>query len=112
MDPGILYALIGGLWEPVWVWFLDRSSKEEGNRRILCLALFLVTSVASVFFVGMAMKTMNIGVAYAVWTAVGSVFTMVLSRFTLGEGFSARKVLAVFLILTGIVGLQLTGGIA
>lgn len=110
MDSGLLFALIGGLWEPVWVWFLDRSSKEAGNRRILCLALFLVTSVVSVYFVGLAMQSMNIGVAYAVWTAVGSITTMLLSRFALGESFNVRKVVAVVLIMTGIIGLHFCGG--
>jgi len=110
LDIGLLYAAFGGLWEPVWVWFLNRSSLEKGSRKYAYLALFLVTSVISVFFVGKAMETMNVGVAYAIWTAVGSVTTLLISRFVLKERFNLVKVVAVFLILTGIVGLEMFGG--
>lgn len=110
MDLGLAYAVFGGLWEPVWVWFLNRSSTAEGNRKILYLALFFVTSVISVFFVGKAMQTMNVGVSYAIWTAVGSVTTLLISRFVLKERFNLMKIAAVFLILTGIIGLEIFGG--
>lgn len=112
MDPVLGYAVIGGLFEPVWVYFLARSGREEGNRRILMLALFLVTSIVSVYWVGLSMRYVNIGVAYAVWTAVGAVATLAVGRFAFGEDVGRRKVLAAALIIAGIAGLRMFGGIA
>lgn len=99
MDLGLLYAVIGGLFEPVWVWFLASSGKQEGRRKIIFLALFLITSVVSVYWVGLAMRSMNIGAAYAVWTAVGAVTTLVISRFAFGEEMNLLKILAAIMII-------------
>ncbi len=112
MDFVLIYAVIGGLFEPVWVYFLARSQREEGNRKILMLALFLVTSVVSVYWVGLSMRYVNIGVAYAVWTAVGAVTTLTVSRFAFGEDVNWMKILAAALIIAGIAGLRMFGGIA
>ena len=106
MDSGLLFAVIGGFWEPVWVWFLSRAEKTEGNARTLNLALFVVTSILSVYFLSFAMRTMNIGVSYAVWTAVGALLTLAIGRIFLKESLNSRKIIAVIMILTGIIGLE------
>jgi multidrug transporter EmrE-like cation transporter len=111
MDLSLVYIIIGGLWEPVWVWCLNKTSHSEGRLRLEWGVLFVITSITSVFFLGLGIQSMNIGIAYAIWTAVGSITTLLISRVFLGEGFDKRKVIAVFLILTGIIGLELSGGL-
>ena len=110
MISGLAFAVFGGLLEPVWVWFLSRYGDKQGITKFVYLALFVLFSVLSVLAVGYAMGGMNMGVAYSVWTAVGSVTTIAVSRIFLGESFDSRKVLGVFLILTGIIGIELFGG--
>ena len=106
MDSGLVWAVIGGFWEPVWVWFLTRAENSEGRSKYINLALFVVTSILSVYFLSFAMRTMNIGVSYAIWTAVGSLLTLTISRVFLKEAVNTRKVIAVMMILIGIVGLE------
>lgn len=106
MDSGLLFAVIGGFWEPVWVWFLTRAENSRGNARLVNLALFVVTSILSVYFLSFAMRSMNIGVSYAVWTAVGSVVTLAVSRLFMKEVVDTRKIVAVVMILIGITGLE------
>ena len=112
MDMSLVYIIIGGFWEPAWVWCLTKASNHEGRLRIYWGILFVITSITSIFFLGLGINSMNIGVAYAIWTAVGSITTLVIARLFLSEMFSVRKVVAVILILTGILGLELTGGMA
>lgn len=111
MDTALLFAVFGGFLEPVWVWFLSGYDSKQGYLRYAYLALFLFFSIASVLAVGAAMGSMNMGVAYSVWTAVGSVSTVVISRVFLKESLNVRKVLGVFLVLTGIIGIELFGGV-
>ena len=105
-DSGLIFAVVAGFWEPVWVWFLTRAEHSEGRARNINLVMFVITSVLSIYFLSFAMRTMNVGVAYAVWTAVGSLITLAIGRLFLSEALNPRKILAVFMILTGIIGLE------
>ena len=111
MDLSLVYIIIGGLWEPVWVWCLNKASHLEGRPRLIWGIFFVLSSITSIFFLGLGIQSMNIGIAYAIWTAVGSLTTLLISRVFLNESFDKRKVLAVFLILSGIIGLELSGGL-
>jgi len=110
MDASFLWIAAGGLFEPLWVVCLERSSRAAGRMHYLYLALFAVFSVCSIYLLGRGMKDMNIGVAYALWTAVGAAGTLVLSGLLLKEPVNYLKVLAVVLILAGIAGLEFAGG--
>lgn len=65
--------------------------------------------VVSVVLLGIAAKSLPIGVAYAVWTGIGIVGTAVGSAVLLGEPLSAAQLVCVALILAGIAGLKFLG---
>jgi len=62
--------------------------------------------VISVGLLGVAMKDLPVGTAYAVWTGVGAVGTVLLGIFLLGESAAPGRLISVGLIIAGIIGLK------
>jgi quaternary ammonium compound-resistance protein SugE len=65
--------------------------------------------VASLGLLGISLRTLPLGTAYAVWTGIGTVGTVVLGIALFGEPAGALRLACVGLILAGIVGLKLVG---
>ena len=63
--------------------------------------------VASLVLLGVAMRTLPVGTAYAVWVGVGAVGTAILGIVLLGESASVARLFSLALIVAGIVGLKL-----
>jgi quaternary ammonium compound-resistance protein SugE len=63
--------------------------------------------VASVWLLGMALKTLPVGTAYAVWTGIGAVGTATLGIILLGDPASVARIACIGMIVAGIVGLKL-----
>ena len=98
----VLFA--AGLLEIGWAIGLKYT---EGFTRVVPSVLTLAAMAASIFLLGMALKTLPIGTAYAVWTGIGAVGTALLGIFLLGEPASALRLASIGLIVAGIVGLKL-----
>lgn len=69
-----------------------------------------VALVASMGLLGVALRTLPLGTAYAVWTGIGSVGTAILGMVLFREPASAARLLCIGLIVAGIVGLKLASG--
>jgi quaternary ammonium compound-resistance protein SugE len=67
----------------------------------------VLAMIVSVALLGLAMKALPVGTAYAVWTGVGAVGTVVLGIVLLGEPATAGRLISLALIVAGIVGLKL-----
>jgi quaternary ammonium compound-resistance protein SugE len=65
--------------------------------------------IASISLLGIAMRSLPVGTAYAVWTGIGAVGTVMLGILLLGESAGIARLACVALILAGIVGLKLVG---
>ena len=63
--------------------------------------------VASVYLLGVSLKSLPLGTAYAVWTGIGAVGTVALGMLLLGEPADPRRLACVGLNLAGLVGLKL-----
>jgi quaternary ammonium compound-resistance protein SugE len=63
--------------------------------------------VASVVLLGLAVRTLPIGTAYAVWTGIGTVGTVILGICLLGDAATAVRIACIGLIVAGIAGLKL-----
>jgi quaternary ammonium compound-resistance protein SugE len=98
----VLFA--AGLLEIGWAIGLKYT---EGFTRLVPSVLTLGAMAASIFLLGMALKTLPIGTAYAVWTGIGAVGTALLGILLLGEPASALRMASIGLIVAGIVGLKL-----
>jgi quaternary ammonium compound-resistance protein SugE len=66
-----------------------------------------VAMIASIWLLGIAMKTLPVGTAYSVWVGVGAVGTVALGIVLLGEAANAARLISVAFIVAGIVGLKL-----
>jgi quaternary ammonium compound-resistance protein SugE len=71
---------------------------------------FLVTAVLSFGLLAHALKSLDVGTAYAVWTGVGAVGTAVLGMILLGDEVSPTRLVSIALILAGVAGLHFAGG--
>lgn len=99
-----IVLLLAGLFEVAWAIGLKYT---DGFTRPLPTALTLAAMVASVLLLGVAMKSLPVGTAYAVWVGVGAVGTALLGIVLFAEPATAGRLLSLGLIVAGIVGLKL-----
>ena len=96
--------IVAGLLEVVWAACLKYSA---GFTKPWPSVGFAASMFASVFLLGVSLKSLPLGTAYAVWTGVGAIGTVILGIALLGEPADARRLACIGLILAGIVGLKL-----
>ena len=101
-----LILFIAGLCEIGWAVGLKYT---EGFSRLGPSAATIVAMVASVALLGWALKVLPLGTAYAVWTGVGAVGTVLFGIVLFDEPTTVGRLVCVCLIVAGIVGLKLTG---
>jgi quaternary ammonium compound-resistance protein SugE len=96
--------VVAGLFEIGWALGLKQS---EGFTRPVATTATLAAMVASMALLGLAVRTLPIGTAYAVWTGIGTVGTAVVGIALLGEPATALRLVCIALIVAGIAGLKL-----
>ncbi len=99
-----LVLFVAGLFEIAWAIGLKYT---EGFTRPWPTAGTLAAMVISVALLGVAMKSLPVGTAYAVWTGIGAVGTVLLGIVLFGDPTSPARLVCVALILAGIVGLKI-----
>jgi quaternary ammonium compound-resistance protein SugE len=70
-------------------------------------ALTVAAMIASVVLLGLAMKQLPVGTAYAVWTGIGTVGTVILGIALMGDPATPLRLVCLSLIVLGIAGLKL-----
>ena len=96
---------LAGLFEVGWAVGLKYT---EGFTRLVPSVLTVSAMTASVVLLGLAMKHLPVGTAYAVWTGIGTVGTVILGIVLLGDSAAPLRLLCLGLIVLGIAGLKLT----
>ena len=97
--------VLAGLLEVCWAIGLKYT---EGFTRLWPSVGTGAAMVASVVLLGLAMRTLPVGTAYAVWTGIGAVGTVILGIVLFAEPATAARLGCVALIVAGIAGLKLT----
>ncbi|MBN1239684.1 MAG: quaternary ammonium compound efflux SMR transporter SugE [Gammaproteobacteria bacterium] len=100
-----LILLLAGILEVGWAVGLKVS---HGLTRPWPAAATIVAMIASMALLALAVRTLPLGTAYAVWTGIGAVGTVLLGMALFGESASPVRLFCIGLILAGIVGLRLT----
>jgi len=95
---------IAGLFEVAWAIGLKYT---EGFSRFWPSAGTVTAMVISIVLLGLAMRELPVGTAYAVWTGIGAVGTVILGIVLFGDSASALRLVCVGLIIAGILGLKL-----
>ncbi len=98
---GIL--IIAGLLEVGWAVGLKYA---EGFTRLWPTVWTAVTLIGSMALLGLAVRSLPLGTAYAVWTGIGAVGTVLVGIVLFGESADAARLLCIGLILAGILGLK------
>ena len=99
-----VYLFFAGLFEVGWAIGLKYT---EGFTRLVPTLLTAASMVVSLFLLGIALKALPVGTAYAVWTGIGAVGTAILGIYLLGEPATVGRLVCIGLIVSGIVGLKL-----
>ncbi|BBL34911.1 quaternary ammonium compound-resistance protein [Nitrosomonas stercoris] len=99
-----IILVIAGLFEIGWAIGLKYT---EGFTRFWPVVGTVLSMVISVGLLGIAMKSLPIGTAYAVWVGIGAVGTAILGIVFLGESANLSRILSLALIVAGIIGLKL-----
>jgi quaternary ammonium compound-resistance protein SugE len=96
--------LIAGLFETGWAIGLKFTM---GFTRFWPTVWTIASMIVSLWLLGIAMKSLPVGTAYAVWVGVGAVGTVLLGILLLGEPANTGRLVSAALIVAGIVGLKL-----
>jgi len=96
---------IAGLFEVAWAIGLKYS---DGFSKLWPSIGTTAAMLISVVLLGLAMRTLPVGTAYAVWTGIGAVGTVILGIVLFGDPANAARLACVALIVAGILGLKLT----
>lgn len=103
-----VYLIVAGLLEIGWAVSLKYS---EGFTRLWPSLSFLVMGGLSVLLLALALRTLPVGTAYAVWTGIGAVGTAALGIVLFEEPADLFRIGSILLIVVGIVGLRLSSGV-
>lgn len=99
-----VYLTIAGLFEIGWAIGLKYS---DGFSKPLPSFLTVGAMLVSVWLLALAMRTIPVGTAYAIWTGIGAIGVAVLGMLLFGESREILRIVFLFLIIAGIVGLKL-----
>jgi quaternary ammonium compound-resistance protein SugE len=100
-----IFLLVAGLLEIIWALTMKLS---QGFTRGPFTAVTVVTMLASVALLSIAMKTIPLGTAYTVWTGIGAVGAVVVGIVILGEAVTIQRMVGAALILAGLTLMRLS----
>lgn len=95
---------VAGAFETCWAVSLKYS---HGFTKPIPSIITIVGMVASFYFLSLSLKHLPLGTAYAVWTGIGTVGTLILGIILFHESISVPQIFCVILIIIGIIGLKL-----
>lgn len=99
-----IYLFAAGLAEIGWAVGLKYT---EGFSRPVPTVLTVAAMAVSLWLLGLALRELPLGTAYAIWTGIGAVGTVILGIFLFAESADVLRLACVGLIVAGIVGLKL-----
>ena len=100
-----IILFFAGLFEVGWAVGLKYT---EGFTRPVPTALTVAAMLVSLGLLGLAMKELPLGTAYAIWTGVGAVGTVIAGIILFGESMALFRLASVALIIAGLVGLKIS----
>ncbi|MFP5020951.1 DMT family transporter [Pseudonocardia phyllosphaerae] len=99
-----ILLVVSGLLETVWASALSAS---RGFSRLTPSIVFAVALLLSMTGLALALRTLPVGTAYAVWVGIGAIGTAVYGMVALGDSVSTARLLCLLAIVAGVVGLKL-----
>jgi quaternary ammonium compound-resistance protein SugE len=108
ITPNLAWLLLvaAGLLEIVWAISMKAS---DGFTRSHFASITLVAAALSFWLLGLSLRQLPVGTAYAVWTGIGAIGAAILGAVFFGEALTLARIVCIILIVLGIVGLKLFG---
>ena len=100
-----IFLLVAGAFEVFWALGLKYSL---GFTKLVPSVLTVLGMIASFYFLSLALKSLPLGNAYAIWTGIGTVGTVILGIILFKEPINITRVIFIGFIIMGILGLKLT----
>jgi quaternary ammonium compound-resistance protein SugE len=100
-----LYLVVAGLCEIGWAVGLKYT---EGFSRPMPTILTVISMIISLALLGLALRGLPLGTAYAIWTGIGTVGTVIAGAILFGDSVTAIRIACIALIVAGMVGLKVT----
>lgn len=100
-----IYLALAGLFEVIWASTMKQS---DGFTKLVPSVITIVTMIISFGLLAVAMKSLPLGTAYAIWTGIGAVGAFLVGIFFLGESVTLFRIASVGFIIAGLIGLKLS----
>lgn len=98
-----LFLIIAGVCEVIWAVGLKYS---QGFSKLIPSILTISGMIASFYFLSLALKELPLGTAYAIWTGIGTVGTVILGIILFKEPIDTIRLICIGFIVAGIIGLK------
>lgn len=99
-----MYVIVAGLFETFGIGTIKRFTEKKNIRSLL---LLIVVYSGSFLFLTLALRQLSLGVAYAVWTGIGTAGGAILGIIAYGESKNPMRLFCIFLVIVAVVGLKL-----
>ena len=100
-----IYLFLAGIFEIGWTIGLKQM---DNHKNLLWTAIFYISIITSFYFLQLALKVIPIGTAYAIYTSIGAVGTVIIGMIFFKEPATLIRVGFILLIISGVIGLKLT----
>ena len=101
---GWIYLLLAGAFE---IGFATALKLSDGFTKLIPTIVFLILGIISLYLLTKALQTIQLGTAYAVWTGIGAVGTVLIGVFFFNESVNFWRVLFLSTLIVSIIGLKL-----
>lgn len=99
-----IYLIIAGMFEVAWAVGMKLSN---GFSNLTISILTILGMIASFYFLALALKNIPLGTAYAIWTGIGTLGTVILGILLFKEPINVARMVCIIFIISGITGLKL-----
>lgn len=100
-----IYLLLAGVFEIGWTIGLKQM---DNHKNLLWTIIFYISIITSFYFLQQALRIIPIGTAYAIYTSIGAIGTVIIGMLFFKEPATLIRIGFILLIVTGVVGLKLT----
>lgn len=97
------YLILAGVFECGWAVGLKYT---DGFTRLVPSVFTVISMIISLWLLGLSIKTIPLGTAYAIWTGIGAVCVAILGMILFKDPVNLARIISLMLIITGIVGLK------
>jgi quaternary ammonium compound-resistance protein SugE len=101
-----IILIIAGLFEVVFASCLGKAKETSGTISALWLACFIISATISMYLLYRAIQTLPIGTAYAVWTGIGAVGTVLVGIIFFKEPSEFWRLFFITTLIASIIGLK------